>query len=189
MSLGTVFNYNSFIFERAIEAFGNYDTKSDRQFKSSQFRVVISTGESTLKLLKEKANKGELNLPDNILLQERVPQLEVLKRADLFITHSGMNSTSEAIKYGVPMICIPLEADQPFVAKRVCELSLGVRIDPRSISADKIADSVDKVLSETNFKKNMKDLSKLSSNYHGSVEGARLIMEMLNQNGINKKSD
>ena len=34
----------------------------------------------------------------------KVPQLEILEKNDLFITHCGMNSTNEAIKYAVPII-------------------------------------------------------------------------------------
>ena len=42
------------------------------------------------------------------MLVERAPQIELLKRAYLFISHNGMNSTSESIHFGVPMLFIPM---------------------------------------------------------------------------------
>ena len=44
--------------------------------------------------------RNEYSLPDNIILVKTAPQTEILKRASLFINHSGMNSASEAIHYG-----------------------------------------------------------------------------------------
>ncbi len=51
-----------------------------------------------------------------------MPQLEVLKQANLFITHGGMNSSSESLYFGVPMIVIPVMGDQPIVAQRIEDL-------------------------------------------------------------------
>ena len=57
-----------------------------------------------------------------------VPQLEVLARAALFVTHGGMNSVNEAMYAGVPMLVVPQGADQPLVAGRVVELGAGLSI-------------------------------------------------------------
>lgn len=134
MSLGTVFHNNTFVFETVIEAFREFDKKPDRRLKSEQFRVLMSVGVPGFKSLNDKITQGKLQLPANILLRPRVPQLDVLKRADLFITHCGMNSTSEAIKYGVPIVAIPIDGDQPLVAMRTCqELFLGIRLDPMKL--------------------------------------------------------
>jgi MGT family glycosyltransferase len=180
MSFGTVFNQTHF-FEAVIQALREFDEKPSRHLKLSQIRVIISVGEQGLKTLSEKTEKGELNVPENILLRPKVPQLEILKRADLFITHCGMNSTSETIKYGVPIISIPLDADQPMVAKRVCdELSLGVRLDPNNLNVDEIGDVIEKVLSNEKYAKNMNEFSKISAKYNGVVEGTKIIMQMLN---------
>jgi UDP:flavonoid glycosyltransferase YjiC (YdhE family) len=35
-----------------------------------------------------------------------VPQLEILERCSLFITHCGMNSINESVYYGCPMVNI-----------------------------------------------------------------------------------
>jgi MGT family glycosyltransferase len=181
ISLGTVFNFNTFIYEKIVEAFRDFDKNPNRHFKLSQFRVVISTGEESMKTLRDKIDKRELKMPLNVILRSRVAQLEILKQADLFVTHCGMNSASEAIKYAVPMVCIPLAADQPIVAKQVCDvLSLGVRLNPNGLTADMIADSIDQVLSDESYLSNCRRMAKISEKYNGPVEGTRLIMALLN---------
>jgi MGT family glycosyltransferase len=182
VSLGTVFNYNTFVFEEIIKAIREFNKSSTRHFSSSQFLVVISVGNVSYRLLTDKINKGELIIPETILIRAKVPQLEILKRADLFITHCGMNSTTEAIKYAVPIIAVPIEADQPLVARRVCEeLSAGIRINMSNLQSDEIADAIDKVLSDEKYAKNMKDLSLASAKYNGIAEGSKIVLDILGQ--------
>lgn len=174
VSLGTLFSVNTFIFELIIEAI--------RKIDPSRFRVVFSVGENSLKSLKKKIEDGELIVPETIMLRAFVPQLEVLKRADLFVTHSGMNSTSEAIRYAVPVICLPIEGDQPYNAKRVCdELELGVRLDPRKLTADLIANTIEQVLGDEKYARNAKNMSEISSRYNGPRDGTKFIVDFLNQ--------
>ena len=93
-----------------------------------------------------------------------------------------MNSTTETIKYGVPIIGIPIQGDQPLVARRVCdELSAGIRINMSNLKSDEIADSIDKVLSDEKYAKNMRDLSLASAKHNGIVEGTKIVLELLGQ--------
>lgn len=187
MSLGTAFNVNTYIYERFIEAICTYDLKSTRKLKSSQFRVIVSSGEKSLDVLSKKFSSGELKIPENVLIREKVPQLEILKRADLFVTHCGMNSTSETIKYAVPIVGVPLEGDQPLNARRACdELQLGIRLDPLKLSADAIADAIDSVLSDEKYAKNMKQMSDISARYNGRVDGAHILINCLNSSDSSK---
>ena len=182
VSIGTVFNYNTFVFEEIIKAVREYDKSPGRRLNSSTFLVIISVGEASLKTLNEKKSSGELDIPENVILRPKVPQLEILKRADLFITHCGMNSTTETIKYGVPIIGIPIQGDQPLVARRVCdELFAGVRLYLSNFKSDEIADAIDKVLTDEKYAKNMKDLSLASAKYNGISEGTKIVLDILGQ--------
>lgn len=182
MSLGTVFNSNYFIFERSIDAFKNFD-QPGRHYRSDQFRVIISVGEYCLKILGEKIAKKELTVPPNIILRARVAQLEVLKKCHLFISHCGMNSTNEAIKYAVPLVAIPIEGDQHVVAKRVCdELELGVRLQVADLTENVIGDAVDRVLSDDKYLKNIREMSEVSRKYNGPENAAQIIVNYLDSN-------
>ncbi|HYO67782.1 MAG TPA: nucleotide disphospho-sugar-binding domain-containing protein, partial [Archangium sp.] len=63
-----------------------------------------------------------------ILVRQRVPQLDVLQCARVFISHGGMNSTMESLWHGVPLAVFPQFGDQPLNASRVSELGLGVSL-------------------------------------------------------------
>nr|QVK45635.1 UDP glucuronosyltransferase [Brachionus paranguensis] len=182
MSLGTIFHSNTFIFDHFIEAIRNYDKNPALKFKSSQFHAILSVGEQSMELFKNRISSGQLDLPKNVLIRERVPQLEVLKRAHLFITHSGMNSISETIKYAVPIISIPLEGDQQINGIRSCdELHLGIRLEALKTGAEVFSDTIEKVLGDEKYAKNIKEMSHISAKYNGRVEATRIIMSYLSQ--------
>ena len=86
-SFGTVLNNQEQAYVKIIDGV--------RRIRGSeQLRVIIATGDRLKALLDQKIASGELHLPDNVLLVGYAPQLEILKRASLFITHCGMNSVS-----------------------------------------------------------------------------------------------
>jgi MGT family glycosyltransferase len=75
----------------------------------------------------------------------------VLKQAGLFITHGGMNSTSEALANGVPLLVFPQHGDQHLVAARVVELGAGLRLAPSDISPEGLRTLAERVLEEPGF--------------------------------------
>ena len=113
ISLGTIFNNQPEFFKTCFEAFGD-----------SSYQVVLSAG--------TQVDRNALGArPTNVLVASYVPQLEILARASCFITHAGMNSTMEALYYGVPMVAIPQMVEQAMTARRIAELVLGLHLDPR----------------------------------------------------------
>lgn len=104
-------------------------------FRDTRWQVVMACGMGL-----DPATLGPA--PSNILVRQRVPQLDVLARARVFLTHGGMNSTMEGLWHGVPLAVFPQFGDQPLNGSRVSELGLGV-----SLSAHEALDP--KVLRET----------------------------------------
>ncbi|MEF9527626.1 MULTISPECIES: glycosyltransferase [Streptomyces] len=106
--------------------------------------VVVSTGQT------DPAALGEL--PGNVLARRSVPQLEVLDRAALFITHGGMNSVNEALFAGVPLLLVPQGADQPMVARRVVELGAGLSIRTENITEDSVRAVARRLLEDSRYR-------------------------------------
>jgi MGT family glycosyltransferase len=106
--------------------------------------VIISTGHE------EPADLGPL--PANVLARRSVPQLAVLDRAALFVTHGGMNSANEALRAGVPTLVVPQGADQPLVARRVVELGAGLMLRTEDATSETVHALARRLLYEPHFR-------------------------------------
>jgi MGT family glycosyltransferase len=94
-------------------------------------------------------------IPANFLLAPYVPQLEVLQRASVFVTHGGMNSTMESLYYGVPMVLVPQQIEQEKTAQRSAELGLGIALDPYNLTAEALRTAVEQVQQAPSFRANV----------------------------------
>ncbi|HEX4420780.1 MAG TPA: glycosyltransferase [Kofleriaceae bacterium] len=81
-------------------------------------------------------------IPDGTVIVDWAPQLALLKRTHLMITHGGLNSIKECIYAGVPMAVVPLRFDQPGNAMRVAHHRAGVVLELRGITEDAVADGL-----------------------------------------------
>ncbi len=161
ISMGTILQGFESFFQTCVEAFRNFEGK-----------VIFSVGMAT-DLAKLQ------HLPENFIVRRYLPQLEVLKHTDAFITHGGMNSTSEALYYEVPLVVIPQTSDQPMVANRLEELQAGFRIDPHEVSIEKLQESVQQILSNPAYRENAKKLSNSFKKSGGAKEALTAIDEYL----------
>jgi MGT family glycosyltransferase len=175
VSLGTIFNTDLKIFATIVKALDLVNTHTP-------IKAIISTGSACFDILKEQHQKEE-NATSNIkLILKTVPQIEILKRASLFITHSGMNSTSEAINFGVPMICLPmaLGVDQPLVAYRVAdELGLGIRLKANDLDCTVLKDSILKILNDETYAERCLLYRDISQKYDGHQNTVKIIQDIL----------
>ena len=178
VSMGTVFNNeNSNLFEIIVEACKTF---------SDDYSIIVSTGDE--KTYEKYANSSLKS--DKILFVPHTPQVEILKRAFLFITHAGMNSVSEALQYGVPIICLPLSGDQPFVAWRVAdELGIGIRLQADDeLSVSKVKNAISEILDNPIYRERANDLSLISKRYCGHKLATEHLINFLNENECDKPS-
>ena len=91
-------------------------------------------------------------LPENMIALEYAPQLELLPRASLFITHGGMNSVSESAWYGTPMLLAPQVGDQVFIAYQTERLGAGVQIDSRAIEPRELRAYAERVMEDARYR-------------------------------------
>jgi UDP:flavonoid glycosyltransferase YjiC (YdhE family) len=71
----------------------------------------------------------EVRAPDNVTLSGYVRHAAVMPHADLLVTHAGLGSIGAALTFGVPMVCIPEDRDQPVNAAAVERLGLAQRLE------------------------------------------------------------
>jgi len=91
-----------------------------------------------------------------------------------------MNSTSEAIYWGVPIVGIPILVDQPRVAYRVLdELGFGIRLSVQNLTAHSIRDAVYRVLKEKSYTERILRYSKISRKYDGVKNSANYSIEYI----------
>lgn len=93
-------------------------------------------------------------LPGNPLIVRYAPQLELLQKASLTITHAGLNTTLEALSSGVPLIAIPVANDGPGVAARICWTGAGKMLLPSQLTVSKLRHAIQELLSDRAYKNN-----------------------------------
>ena len=161
ISLGTTpMNAQPAFYKACFEAFGG-----------TRWQVVIACGKSV-----SPASLGAL--PSNILVRPHVPQLELLQRARVFLTHGGMNSTMESFWHGVPMAVFPQFADQPFNAERVQALGAGLTLDARTALDPKaLRDTVERLDTEPSFRTQVARLQKEVREAGGHRRAADVLLQ------------
>jgi len=80
------------------------------------------------------------------------PQMELLSRAALTITHAGLNTTMQSLFFGVPMIAIPMTHDQPAIAARIGWTGAGLVIAPGQSSVTRLRAGVEQVLGDSRYR-------------------------------------
>ncbi|XP_021955895.1 2-hydroxyacylsphingosine 1-beta-galactosyltransferase [Folsomia candida] len=100
---------------------------------------------------------------DNLLVSSWIPQRELLRHQKIkgFISHGGLNSIQEATFYAVPLIVLPLFADQDYNAFRVDAQKVGVRLEVRDLTFEQLDAALIKILTDSQYKENMKVKSKI----------------------------
>ena len=121
ISMGTVINDRPDLYRNCIDA-----------LKNEPVDVLISCGRTL-----DPRVLGPL--PEHVQVFPFVDQLDVLSRADVFLTHCGMNSVSESLFMATPMVLYPQTGEQHAVAKRTAELGAGVTLKDDSVAGIRAA--------------------------------------------------
>ena len=89
----------------------------------------------------------------NVIVQERVPQLQLLPHVDAVVCHAGHNTVCEALANGLPLVVAPIRDDQPVVAQQVVRAGAGVRVRYGRMSLGSLREAVLRVLGDPRFRK------------------------------------
>lgn len=161
IALGTVYNDNPDLYKRFISA-----------FKNTKFQVFMSIGKY-IKL----SDLGEI--PGNFYIKNYLPQLEILKKTALFISHAGMNSVNESLYFGVPMLLFPNIQEQRLNSARVEKLGAGIYVNKNIVSTDELINLANNICNNSSYKKNAQKIGKTLREAGGVEKAIEYILEFV----------
>ena len=155
IAMGTVINDRPDFYRHCIDA-----------LKDLPAEILISCGNAV-----DPASFAPL--PENIRMEHRVDQPEVLRRAGVFITHCGMNSVSESLYMATPMVLFPQTGEQEAVARRVREIGAGV--DLKEETPEAIRAAVEEILQDPAYARAAAECSEDFRSCRGPEGAAEMI--------------
>ncbi len=167
-SMGTLQNSLDWTFRTIMEACAGLEAQ-----------VVVSLGGSALPVSEFE------DIPENTILVPYAPQLELLARASLCITHAGLNTALDALTYGVPMVAVPITNDQPGVAARIQWTGTGETLPLDQLKADRLRELVVKVLAEPRYRERAQAIRQEIA----QVPSLKRACEILEANVLSKVTD
>jgi zeaxanthin glucosyltransferase len=122
---------------------------------------------------------GEFNCPRNVLIASEAPQVEVLKRASLMVSHGGVTGLKESAFMGVPMLLIPIHYDEFGNAARVVYHGLGTRLSLNKVTAVNLGRLIDRVLKDSSYSTRAKLMSEKLRKLEHQSPGVAIIEDIL----------
>lgn len=90
--------------------------------------------------------------PGNFMVQEKIPQLELLPHVAAVVCHGGQNTVSETLQHGLPLVVVPIAYDQSYVASRVAETGCGLRLNYKRFKPEQLQQAVYEVLTDNRYR-------------------------------------
>jgi len=157
-SLGTLVNGMDDLYKHILDAIEPLE----------DVQVVLSVG-------KNISPENLDPIPSNTIVVRSAPQIELLKRASLCITHAGLNTTLESLAHGVPMVAMPIGFDQPGTAARIAHHGTGEFIEVDELTTDRLGGLIEKVLQDPSYRERADYFQKVISKTRGLDVAANII--------------
>jgi UDP:flavonoid glycosyltransferase YjiC (YdhE family) len=136
-TLGTIFNLESGdLFDRVLAG-----------LRDLPVNIVVTVG--------GQLDPQELGAqPPNVYIERYLPQSLLLPHCSLVVSHGGSGSIVGALVHGLPMVLLPIGADQPVNARRCEELGLARTLDAARATPDSVRQAVSGVLADPTYRRN-----------------------------------
>lgn len=146
-----------------------------------QVQVVFSVGHTV-----EATALGPL--PANVFIVPAAPQLALLKRASLCVTHAGLNTVLEALSEGVPLVALPIGYDQPGVASRIVYHGVGEFMEVTDLASGNLRELIQQVLDTPSYLNQAKRFQRLLRDLPGLDIAAEIIEEAFSGSAPSQES-
>jgi MGT family glycosyltransferase len=165
VSLGSVFATNLAFFKDAMAALA-----------SLHAQVVLVAGAEGVKRLRAEA-------PENCIVVDAIPQLEVLPRTSVFLMHGGVGSMHESLWHGVPLVAVPQQLEQLVTAMTAQDAGAAIVIEDecfgRRVTAAQLRNAVERVLADERYRQRARALGDALQETGGWKEAADRIEGVL----------
>lgn len=117
-----------------------------------------------------------LSLPGDPIVVNYAPQLDLLARATLTLTHAGLNTVLDSLTYGVPLVAVPITFEQPGIASRIEWCGAGRIVPFSKLTVDRLREAIGEVLTKSSYKKNAERVRDSIAESGGVKRAADLIL-------------
>ena len=140
VSMGTVFHRTAGIYEAVLDG-----------LRDEPVNLLVAAG-----LDQDPGRFGPQ--PPNVRLEPYLPVATLLPHCDLLVTHGGFNSVKESLAAGVPMVVVPISADQPYCAERCAALGVGGALGPEERTASDVRRAARTVLTDPAYTRRAREM-------------------------------
>lgn len=162
---------------------GTLNNGSESLYRSI-IEAACSTGRQLALSVGGNVDPAKLGtVPSNTIIVAHAPQLELLQKAALCITHAGQNTVLESLAKGVPVVAIPVANDQPGVAARIAFTKTGKFVPLADLSVPFLRSLVDEVIAEPVYRENARKMSAVIQDLNGPRLAADIIEDVFGVQG------
>uniref|UniRef100_A0A7E4VSV8 UDP-glucuronosyltransferase n=1 Tax=Panagrellus redivivus TaxID=6233 RepID=A0A7E4VSV8_PANRE len=111
----------------------------------------------------EKPEDGTAADIPNVFIDKWLPQRDLLHHPKMlaFITHGGQNSLNEAAATGVPLLALPVFADQPMNTALLTYRGMGFGLDHKTLTKEKVVEALQEILNNKKYKEKAQVISRM----------------------------
>jgi MGT family glycosyltransferase len=119
------------------------------------------------------------SLPGAPVAVHYAPQLQILARARLALTHAGLNTVLDSLSCGVPLVAVPITYEQPAIAARLQYTGTGLSLALRSVTPERLRSAMDAVLGAPSYSANALRVAQSIRSAGGAAKAAGIIEGLL----------
>ncbi len=116
--------------------------------------------------------------PPHVHVERYIPQTLLFPKCALAILHGGYNSVTSALSHGLPLVLVPIAADQPLNAQRCQELGVARVVNPLTMTPEQVRDAVREVLATPSYREGARRFQREAERLPG-LEHAVALLEKL----------
>ncbi|MBY8839757.1 macrolide-inactivating glycosyltransferase [Streptomyces sp. SP2-10] len=158
VSLGSAFTKQPAFYRECVRAFGDLPG----------WHTVLQVGRHVT-----RADLGEV--PDSVEVRDWVPQLAILRQADLFVTHAGAGGSQEGLVTATPMIAVPQAADQFGNADVLQALGVARHLPTEEATADRLREAALALVDDPEVARRLGEIQAQTAREGGTRRAADLI--------------